>query len=67
MFSRLSSVAVNDFNNDARLDIAVTNFGTNSIGIFLEYGKTIFSDQKIVTTKTSRPLSIGIADINGDT
>ncbi|CAF4384069.1 unnamed protein product, partial [Rotaria sordida] len=28
-------VAVDDFNKDNRLDVAVANFGTNSIGIFL--------------------------------
>ncbi|CAF3864097.1 unnamed protein product [Rotaria sp. Silwood1] len=67
MLSRPSSVVVNDFNNDARLDIAVTNFGTNSIGIFLGYGNATFSNQNIITTNTSRPLSIAIGDFNSDT
>jgi hypothetical protein len=28
-------VAVGDFNNDSRLDIAVANFRTNNVGIFI--------------------------------
>ncbi len=31
-------VTVNDFNNDSLLDIAVANYGTNNIGIFLGLG-----------------------------
>jgi hypothetical protein len=31
-------VAVGDLNNDSRLDIAVANFGTNNIGIFIGFG-----------------------------
>ena len=35
-------VAVGDFNNDHRLDIAVANYGTNNVGIFFGFGKWIF-------------------------
>ncbi|CAF4827445.1 unnamed protein product, partial [Rotaria socialis] len=35
-------VAVGDFTNDSILDIAVANFGTNSIGVFLGIGNGSF-------------------------
>ena len=37
-------VAVGDFNNDHQLDIAVANFGTNNIGIFLGFGNGSFAN-----------------------
>jgi len=37
-YSRPLSVAVDDFNNDTHLDVAVTIYDTHSIGIFLRYG-----------------------------
>src|SRR5260221_478319 len=60
-------VAVADFNNDHQLDIAVANFGTNSIGIFLGFGDGSFSSQTVISTDSSRPLWINIADFNNDT
>ena len=36
--SLLSAVTIADFNNDGRLDIAVTDSGTNNIGILFGYG-----------------------------
>jgi hypothetical protein len=61
------AVTVADFNNDQRLDIAVANFGTNNIGIFLGTGNGSFSSQKIFSTRSSRPRSIAADDFNRDT
>ncbi|CAF1308417.1 unnamed protein product, partial [Adineta steineri] len=61
------AVSVGDFNNDQRLDIAVANFGTNNIGIFLGIGNGQFRSQKIFTTESSRPRWIAVGDINNDT
>ena len=62
------SMAVNDFNKDGRLDIAVTNSGTDNIGLFFGYGNGTFTDQIIYTTGAySRPFSIAVADLNHDT
>src|SRR5690349_6699400 len=36
--SRPLSVALNDFNNDTYLDIAVANYDTHEIAVFLGYG-----------------------------
>ncbi|CAF3903080.1 unnamed protein product, partial [Rotaria sp. Silwood1] len=48
-------VAVGDFDNDHRPDIAIANFGTNSIGIFLGFQNESFSNQTFVSTESSRP------------
>ena len=61
------SMAVNDFNKDGRLDIAVTNSGTDNIGLFFGCGNGTFTDQIIYTTGAySRPFSIAVADLNND-
>ncbi|CAF4121645.1 unnamed protein product [Rotaria sp. Silwood2] len=60
------SVVVNDFNNDSYLDIAVANYGTNNIGIFLGYGNGMFSSQNVFSTGSSRPLFITTGDFNND-
>ena len=44
------SVAVDDFNNDSRLDIVVANYGTDSVGVLLGYGDGTFSIIKIYST-----------------
>jgi hypothetical protein len=62
------SLVVNDFNNDNQFDIAVTNYGTNNVGIFLGYGNGTFTTQKIFTTGTyTHPISISSGDFNNDT
>jgi hypothetical protein len=59
-------VAVADFNNDYQLDIAVANFGTNNVGIFLGFGNRSFASQIEISTTTSRPISICVAHFNND-
>ncbi|UJR11996.1 hypothetical protein I4U23_016174 [Adineta vaga] len=61
------SVAVADFNHDQRLDIAVANFGTNNVGIFLSTINSTFSSQTIFSTRSSRPRYIATSDFNNDT
>ena len=64
--SRPYSIVVSDFNDDNYLDIAVANYGTNNIGIFLGNGNGTFADQKIFSLGSSRPLFITIGDFNKD-
>jgi hypothetical protein len=60
-------VAVGDFNNDSRFDIAVANFGTNNVGIFLGLGNGSFVSQIELSTGTSSPTAICLADFDNDT
>ncbi|CAF4450422.1 unnamed protein product, partial [Adineta steineri] len=53
-------------NNDDQLDIAVANFGTNCIGIFLGFGNGSFDKQIEISTGISRPRWLNIADIDND-
>jgi hypothetical protein len=65
--SHPSSVAVGNFNDDNLLDIAITNYGTNDIGIFLGYGDRLFSDiTRYSTGDNSGPLSLAIGEFNND-
>ncbi|CAF2835608.1 unnamed protein product [Rotaria sp. Silwood2] len=64
--SRPYSLVVNDFNNDTYLDIAVANYGTNNIGIFLGNHNGTFSNQKSISLNSSRPFFITIGDLNND-
>ena len=64
--SRPYSVAVSDFNNDGNLDIAVANYGFNSIGIHLGHGNGTFTDQNPVSLSSSHPLFITTGDFNND-
>ncbi len=62
-----AAVAVGDFNNDNRLDIAVANSGTNNVGIFLGYGNGTFARQATYSTGSgSVPYSIAVGDFNND-
>ena len=62
-----SSIGIADFNQDHYLDLAVTNSGTNNIGIFLGIGNGSFSNQTILSTNhRSNPSSLVIADFNND-
>ncbi|CAF4085520.1 unnamed protein product [Adineta steineri] len=64
--SQPKSFAIDDFNKDNRLDIAVTNSGTNNMGIFLSYANGSFALQKTYATGSS-PRSIASGDFNNDT
>ncbi|CAF2715852.1 unnamed protein product [Rotaria sp. Silwood2] len=61
------SIAVGDLNNDNKVDMAVANFGTDTIGIFLSNGDQTFSNEQTYSTGFgSRPSSIVINDFNND-
>jgi hypothetical protein len=62
------TVAVGDFNNDTRLDIAVANIGIHNVAIFLGNGNGTFAGQMILSTGTgSHPISVAVGDFDQDT
>jgi hypothetical protein len=64
---RPSSVAVGHFNDDNQLDIAITNSGTDNIGILFGYGNRTFSNITTYSTGTgSHPMSLAVGDFNND-
>ncbi|CAF3564904.1 unnamed protein product, partial [Rotaria sp. Silwood1] len=65
--SKPNAVAVGDFNNDNRLDIAVANYGTSKVGVFLGNGDGTFTIQSTYSTgSSSRPYAVAIGDFNHD-
>jgi hypothetical protein len=60
------SVAVDDFNNDTRLDIVVANSWNNTVSVLLGYGNGSFENQMTYSTGSS-PYSVAVADFNNDT
>jgi hypothetical protein len=66
-FSDPSSVAVGDFNNDGRLDLAVVNSGQDNVGIMLGNDNVVLEAQMTFPTGVySRPNSIVVGDFNND-
>ena len=61
-----SSVAIGYFNNDSFLDIVLTDYAINSIGVFLNYGNGTFTNQILTFLGSSRPLSLTTAYFNDD-
>ena len=60
-------LAIGDFNNDSRLDIAVTNHFSNSISIFLGLDSEPFATVTTYTTNAgSKPQSVAVSDFNND-
>ena len=59
-------VIVADFNHDNRLDIAVTNFGANNIGILLGREDGKFRNQTTIDTTPSHPRCLAFGDFNND-
>ena len=61
------SIAVCDFNNDTHLDVAVANYASNNVGLFLGYGNGTFMNQIIFSGGfNSQPSALAVGDFNGD-
>ena len=65
-YSQPCSVALGHLDNHHGIDIAVANFGTNSIGIFIGIGDGSFIFNQSLSTGSSHPLMIAVADLNND-
>jgi hypothetical protein len=60
-------IAIEDLNKDNKMDIVVTNVGTNTIGIFHSNDDQTFGNEQIYSTGSgSRPYFIAINDFNND-
>ena len=65
--SNPNALVVGDFNHDQHVDIAVTNYHSHSIGVFLGYGNGSFADLLIYSTgANSVPNMINVGDFNED-
>jgi hypothetical protein len=61
------ALGIGNFNNDTRLDIAVVNFQSNTIGVFLGYGNQLFAGLTTYTTGDgSQPHLVATGDFNND-
>jgi hypothetical protein len=59
------SVAVGDFNSDGKADLAVANFGSNTISVLLGAGTGFFS-KAVDYPAGHAPTSVAVSDFNGD-
>jgi len=60
-----TSVTVGDWNADGYLDIAVTNSGSNNVGVLSNDGSGRFGAQATYATDAG-PLSVATSDFDGD-
>jgi hypothetical protein len=62
-----SSVAVVDVNSDSKLDIIVTNYNGDNVGVLLNEGNGTFTTQTTYTTgSNSGPSTVVVIDVNSD-
>ena len=62
-----SSLAVDDVNDDGRVDVVVGNAGTNEVLIFYGQSDGNFSDPiSYALGFNARPQSVALGDVNGD-
>jgi hypothetical protein len=59
------SIALADFNGDGKLDIAVSNFNSNTISVFLNKGDGTFGSPVVTTIQTLGASNLG-AIVSGD-
>jgi hypothetical protein len=65
--SQPTSIAICDFNNDGRVDFAVSNSNKNNIGIMLRDKSEPFGVQRTFSTGNgSSPYSVAVTDLNND-
>ncbi|CAF4831166.1 unnamed protein product [Rotaria sp. Silwood1] len=60
------SLVAGHLNEDTNLDIAVTTYGDNSVGILLGHGNGTLITQMTYSLGAASPYSIGIGDFNND-
>ena len=60
------AVVAADFNGDMHLDLAVANYGTNTVGVFLGNGDGTFAAPANLGTGGYWPDALAVADFNGD-
>jgi hypothetical protein len=66
--SKPHSIATGDFDHDGRLDIAVTNYGTDNVRILFGYSDSIVEKTKLYLNESdSAPSSVAVGDLNNDT
>ncbi len=62
-----SSMTTGDFNNDNYVDIAVANYGTNTVSILFRMSADTFENSINFSTElNSHPILIAVGDFNGD-
>src|SRR6266700_3894325 len=59
------SIAAGDFNGDGKLDLAVSNYGDNSLSVLLGNGDGTFQAPRTFAVGTN-PAQVAIGDFNGD-
>lgn len=64
--SGLTSVVTGDFNKDGDLDLAVSNYGSDSVSIFLGNGTGGFTEPNLPVAVGTDPYLIAAGDFNGD-
>ena len=61
------SIAVTDFNNDHRLDLAIANAGANNVLIVFGFGNGPFGNARSYSMEyDSRPYSVAVGDFDRD-
>ncbi|UJR09498.1 hypothetical protein I4U23_013736 [Adineta vaga] len=64
--SRPYSIAIEDFNQDNKLDLIIAYYGYNSLGIHYGDGNGYFSNHRMISLGSSRPISLSIGNFNND-
>ena len=64
--SQPSTVAVGDFNGDGKADVAVANYGGDTITVLLGNGDGTFTAASVNPATGYLPLSMAVGDFNGD-
>jgi len=60
------NVVVGDFNHDGKMDLAIANPNTGSVGVLLGHGDGTFAAAASYPITNYFPLTIATADVNGD-